>query len=205
MKKLIAILLAVFMLCGCAFAEQEDWYLATAAEHALKVGELIKDEAYMEMYAPSMGFDCLTSARNADFGTMKSAYRFQLPDAAGVRVLLQLMSGGELSGAALERTTAGLPSLFITMYMGMQSAENLAAASIATYSRTYIMPEGFEPCFYLLELDGAVVSVAFSATGEDTITVNAQALFPSEAEDTIEDILNDLTNGMMPLAYEKVL
>lgn len=203
MKKLFMTLLVLLML-GCpALAEEADWYLDKAQELAVKVGVLAKDESYFQMMT-GQSFDCAELLKTADFEKMVSAYRCTLPDEAGVRVILRLVSGGEMSDAALDWQIRSLPETVLTMYAGKRGADELAVASMLTYSRTYIAPENFEQCVYVLELDGAIVGVSFSRTGDETVTVSARPMFVDENEG-IADALDSLTAfGGIPVLIEQI-
>lgn len=202
MKRMLMLLL-VFALLGCsAMAEEGDWYLETAMEFAGKVGELVKDDAYVQSMT-GMELECLEPLKTADYSKMVSAHRCEMPDEAGVRVLLQVMTGWEMSDAALETWVAKIPVLPITMNNGKFGADELAASTLMVYSRTCSAPQDFAPCTYVLELDGAVIGVAFCATGEDTITISAQPVFGEEGG-TIGDLLSAFASGGFPMEIEKV-
>lgn len=201
MKKFLMLLLALAMMICPAMAEESDWYLDTAMELAGKVGELAKDDAYIELMS-SQTFASIEPLKAADFGKMISAYRCELPDEAGVRVMMQAASG-KLSDAALEVQISQLPKFPLTMYAAKLGSEAMSVSVILTYKQTYVMPENFEPCIYVIELDGAVVSAAFCKTGEDTVTVEVQPLFGKD-EGTMEDLLNALVEDNLPIASEKV-
>lgn len=202
MKRFLMLLMALVMLSCPALAEEVDWYLETALEHAGKVGELVKDETYHQLMT-SMEFECIDNIKAADFETLISAHRCTLPDEAGIRVLLKAVAGWELSDVAMNVQIATLPELPISLYIGMIGSNELAASTLLRYSRTYTAPENFEPCTYVLEMDGAVVAVAFCETGTDTMTVSAQPLFAKE-DTKIDDLLEDFVGGNIPMEIEKV-
>lgn len=202
MKKMICMMLAFLLMLSCSAWAEEDWYLDTALELAGKMGELAKDDAYIQMMT-SQTFACMEPLKTAVFSDVVSAYRCELPDEAGVRVLLKMISGWEMSDAALQYQTMGLPKLPLTLYAGTLSSEILAATSMLTYSMTYVAPEGFVPCLYVLELDGAYVGAAFMKTGEETVTVQVQPLFAKEGG-TFEDVLDGLNSVLIPMEVEQV-
>lgn len=202
MKRVLMILLVLALLGCSAMAEEGDWYLETAVEFAGKVGELVKDDAYVQSMT-GMELECLEPLKTADYSKMVSAHRCKMPDEAGVRVLLQAMTGWEMSDAALETWVAKIPVLPITINNGNFGSDELAASTLMVYSRTCAASEDFAPCTYVLELDGAVIGVAFCATGEDTITISAQPLFGEEGG-TIDDLLSTFASAGFPMEVEQV-
>lgn len=202
MKKRVSLLMALLALILPALAEGEDWYLSTSTELAQRVGELARDDAFTEMNI-SREFSCMEPARAADYSTLKSAYRVQLPDEAGMRVLTKMMYGGDISETACEYVVSGFANAFVNQYIAMEGAEVLAASTLLTYARTYEMPEDFENVLYVLEFEGAVIGVTFTGTGDTTITATAKP-FLSSGEVTIDGVLQGISEGEIPVAAEKI-
>lgn len=202
MKKWIAMLMALIVLCVPALAE-EDWYLTTAGELTEAVGELVRDEVYQESMT-SMHLDCVAAIQDADFATVKRAYRTAFP-VQKIRDWIK-SQGQDLTGltdAAWDRIVVSVPQMMLSMYNGRQSVDAVAASSIISVSRTYVMPEGFESCLLILELEGAVVGAAFLATGEDTVTVVVQPLF-CPANETAEDVLRQFREAKALCDFQQI-
>ena len=183
MKKLFSLFLVSLLLVSCAaLAEEESWYLKTARELTLCVGELARDESYLELLSGSH-FPCMDPLKTADFENILSAWQYEVPPLKGVLTLLGLVEGAQLSPTAMEYFDARMPAMIVSMYSGSYSAEAVAAASMLSYSRSYILPEAFKPCIIALELDSGAIAVSFSQTGEDTITATACPLFAGDGAD----------------------
>lgn len=200
MKRWLAALLALMLLAMGTAVADEDGYLSDARTLAEKVGELARDEAYQDNMTGA-DFDCIEALKEADFSALKNAWRCDIPAESLMRMLTE--AGGTLSEAGMERLMALLPSTILTMYNSRQGTESVAASSILTYACTYRMSEGFEPCLYVLELEGALVGVMFTATGEDTITATAMPIFPGEGQGA-EQVIDDLSAEEFPLTFEKI-
>lgn len=191
MKKFLSILLAILLLACPALAEEENWYLETAKELALSMGELAKDEAYLASMT-SASFDCLEPLKAADYENIVSAWIYAVPPVDGVLALLGAAEGAKMSRTAMDylntRFAATIPTLYNTSF---GSQEGLAAATMLSYSRSFSIPESFDPCIITLELDKGAIAVSFSQTGDDTITATACPLFgPADASpaDMVQDL-----------------
>jgi len=174
MKKVLALMLAL-LLCGCAFAESEDWYLAVAKQHAGILGELVNDEAYLKGHS----YNCLEGAKEVDFSTVISAYRVRFDEEAVLNRALRAFGMEDCSNAVREKHLGSLPSLVAASVRNAQGADAMAAATLVRWSETFVRPLNFCSCIYVLELDGLPVITTFSRTGDDTITVESAPLFTS--------------------------
>ena len=200
MKKLIAGMLALLMLlCGAALAD-EDGYLYNGMVLAEKVGELAQDDAYRAAVT-GRNLDCADSLKKAVFSDLKSAWRCEFPEDEVTKLLFE--NEPELSEAGKERMLTQLPSEIFSSYNGLMGTDELVAGTVLTYSRTYRMAEGFGPCIYVLELEGAMVGVAFVATGESTITASAMPIFYEEGS-SAEQVIDGLSMGELQLSFEKI-
>lgn len=190
MKRIFAMLLVlVLVLCaGAQAAEVSDWYLETAKEMALCVGELARDKAYQKTKSDE-DFEIIAPLREADFADVRSAWRFETYPADFWMMLMGAsMKEGKLSAAGQRVCEAEIPQMLVIQHNSALGATALAATTILTYERSYIMPEDFSPCVIALELNGAAVAVAFAQTGEDTITATACPLFHGEDETDAETV-----------------
>lgn len=190
MLKRVALLLAAMLLIGSAMAEESenDWYLDISMQLARDVGELAGDEAYIALVLPSLLGDEETSALNqADYTTLESAYRLTLPDVAELAELAGLPEGVQLSEMGLWMLETMIPDSILFSYVADKEIDSISRMSALSVTRTHTMPDGFEPCVYILEFDHALIGVAFSQTGEDTVSVVAKPLSGDESEnpDTI--------------------
>lgn len=176
MKRALALILALLMLACTAAAEEENWYLQTAKELTRRVGELAVDENYIKLYYGA-DFSCLDELRQADFEHPVSAWRYATPPLRGVLALL----GAQPSDAAMEYLESRVPTMALDMYAGKFGVESLTASTVLCYSRSYLLPEGFEPCIVALELDHGAVAVAFYRTGESSITAAARPLIDDQS------------------------
>lgn len=203
MKKYIALVLVGLMaLFAAAIAEQEDWCCTTACELTECLSELVNDDTYQEMYM-SRAFECVDTLKDADYSEVDALYFCKLPDDMGMRVLLGLMSQGKLSDVGKANAVRAFKSSAFTIYNGTIGTEAIAAASMLTYSCTYVMPSEFEDCAYIVETDGVLTGVTFVKTGENTITGTAVPLFQDDGA-TIEDTLNALKSGTVPMEITQI-
>lgn len=187
MLKRMALLLAAMLLIGSAMAEESenDWYLDISMQLAQDVGELAGDEAYIALVLPSLLGDEGTSALGqADYTTLESAYRLTLPDVAELAELAGLPEGEHLSEMGLWMLETVTPESILFNYIGYMDVDYLSRAAMLSVMRTYTMPEGFEPCVYILEFDHASIGVAFSQTGENTVSAAAKPLSGDGSENS---------------------
>lgn len=204
MKRMFAVALALSLFCtGLAFAQEEtqesDWYLETASELAQCVGELAGDEAYMQMMT-SNPFDILAPLQEADFTSVLGAWRMRIGE--GMISLMGSLNG--MSQTGRESLNSKMPSAILNQWNAYVSTEAVAASAMLAYTRTYSMPEDFEQCALILQLDGAQVGVAFMQTGVDTITATAYPLFLAE-DSSLEESIKAISQGDVPLmAVEKL-
>lgn len=187
MLKCMALLLAAMLLIGSAMAEESenDWYLDISMQLARDVGELAGDEAYIALVLPSLLEDEGTSALGqADYTTLESAYRLTLPDVAELAELAGLPEGEHLSEMGLWILETMTPDSILFNYVADKEINSISRMSVLSVTRTYTMPEGFEPCVYILEFDHVLIGVAFSQTGEDTVSVAAKPLSGDGSENS---------------------
>ena len=185
MLKRVALLLAALLLIGSAMAEESgsDWYLDISMQLARDVGELAGDEAYIALVLPSLLGDEETSALNqADYTTLESAYRLTLPDMVELAKVAGLPEDEHLSEMGLWILETMTPDSILFNYVADKEIDSISRMSALSVTRTYTMPEGFEPCVYILEFDHVLIGVAFSQTGEDTVSVAAKPLSGDESE-----------------------
>lgn len=185
MLKRMALLLAAMLLIGSAMAEESenDWYLDISMQLARDVGELAGDEAYIALVLPSLLEDEGTSALGqADYTTLESAYRLTLPDMVELAKVAGLPEGVQLSEMGLWILETMTPDSILFSYVADKEIDSISRMSVLSVTRTYTMPEGFEPCVYILEFDHVLIGVAFSQTGEDTVSVAAKPLSGDESE-----------------------
>ena len=202
MKKLLALLMAALMLTGAAFAEEDDWYLDTAEDLAACVGELAGDEAYQQLMS-GLEFEELDALKGVDYTAPVAAWRIEWSAAGDLLLALySTVEAGDLSDAGRDRFDQLVAQSLLQQANSAEGASWIALSTMLTYSRTYLMPEDFEACTYLLEFDGGLVGVAFSQTGDETITATAQPV--SLGDRSVEEWLQSL----MPLqlfSYEQVI
>lgn len=200
MKKLLAIVLAILISLSIpAFAEEENWYLNTAKELAIMVGEFSRDEGYQEMMGGH--FDVIDTIKTADFENILSAWRYGSPATDSMVSLLSIASNTPMCEAAQKYLADRFLGTIVSMHNSRYGAENLAAATVISYSCTYVMPDDFAPCIIALELDHAAIAVSFIQTGDDTITATACPLFGS-ADESFSETVQSL-NGPMPMLIKK--
>lgn len=102
----------------------------------------------------------------------------------------------ELTEAVTDEIDRRLPGMLISLVNGRVGAAWIAAANILTSSETHILPEDFQPGVLLLEYPGAYsIAVAFSRTGEDTITATATPV-PSGVMDSFSENLSPMESAL---------
>lgn len=182
MKRILTLLITAMLLVStCAFAEEENWYLETAKELTSVMGELAGDEGYLSMYTlqKHAGIDAFTEN---DFSEFSAAWQFYLPPQKGMQAIIGTMAGQEvrMGDLAWEYTYSRMMQMIPTQHNDSLGTEQVIAATILNYSRTYIMPEGFTPCAIVLAIEKDISFVSFSQTGENTITATVQPIFCPE-------------------------
>ena len=177
MKRLFCTLIALILALGVCVAEETDWYLETAKELAACAGQLAGDDSYIESMSSSEEIAALLRPfAAAESAPASHAWKLSMHSAASQKGLINMTLGADSSDAARERYLASLPAMAMNTKIGMQGCAAIAASTLATFSRTFIMPEDFEACAYVLQYGDALFFVSFTATGEDTITAAAQPL-----------------------------
>lgn len=187
MRKTMALVLSLLFLLGSISAARaeaapalsaDDWYLTEALSLAEAMSVLADNEAYVELFI-GMGED------TDGFADQMAQLSGLTPDAV-LRYTYRTDALENLAAAYQmdEVTTAlGKPAMEAVnrrMNVALGNLLNghvggslwLAVSSALTYTETYIMPEGFQPCALFLSYEGqeAAVLVTFSQTGEDTVT-----------------------------------
>lgn len=184
MKRLLSILLAALIMLTAFTASAENWYVTQGRQLAQRLHSLANDESYSYLYAEAGEITALIDDfAAADLSAPTEAQMLVLPETGGMLRLISLLGrlAGEkmpsLSETVTEEIDRRLPGMLISLVNGKVSAAWIAASSILTTSETHIRPEDFQPGVLLLEYPGAYsVAVAFSRTGEDTITATATAV-----------------------------
>lgn len=200
MKRLICLVLVLLCLTSVSFAEEENRYLDIAGELAKCVGILAKDTGYQSLVA-APHFEGLEEMAQADFETVISAYSIKIPEMKLFRFLLGISEEETMEDFSWEYMCSQAPMSVLNIYIGRLGAEALAMSSMLRYARTYEMPEGFEPCIILLEMDGAMVGTGFAKTGENTITASAVPFLSSE---DAGEIAEQLLGNVFPLNIKKI-
>lgn len=181
MKRFLSLfLLIVFLLCPPATAE-EDWYLETAKELAVRMGELVQDELYQYQYLLCEDSPAFASLKATDFQNPSDIWSIPISgELAGEIFALYGITGAQ-SEFGMEQLLLHMTTLLITN--GIQedrSYDAMLVQSAYAFSRTRRMPENFAPHFCLLEFDHALLAVAFTATGESCVTLTVTPVFVSE-------------------------
>lgn len=186
MKRFITwVVICIIALCPVCNAE-ENWYLQEGKRLAERVFGLAADETYVQMYTASGEIRKVVSDfAKSDFSQIVEARMLSLPDAQSIERLLGLISTlsgeeiPEMSDAVKTEMFKQIPGMLVTMVNNRQGVSWVAAtASVLRTSETYIMPEDFHPCVLLLEYPGEyAVAVAYTQTGEDTLTATATAVY----------------------------
>ena len=177
MKRFLSLfLLIVFLLCPPATAE-EYWYLETAKELAVRMGELVQDELYQRQYLLYEDSPAFASLKATDFQNPSDIWSIPI---SGEIFALYGITGAQ-SEFGMEQLLLHMTTLLITN--GIQedrSIDAMLVQSAYAFSRTRRMPENFAPHFCLLEFDHALLAVAFTATGESCVTLTVTPVFVSE-------------------------
>ena len=178
MKKFLTALLLVALLLQPLAALAENWYLEKGVSLANHVQTLAADESFIQLYSvyDADVMESIRSFANSDFSKPVSARMLSLQDTETAAMILSLIQGEEyaLSEVAEAEVLKRLPSMFINAINSRFGVNWIVTASVLTTSETHILPEDFQPGALMLQYPGDwSVAIAFSQTGESTVTATA--------------------------------
>ena len=195
MKRLLCILLVLLLTLSPLAALAENWYAEKGVILAERMHTLASDEAYVNTFTTDA--DVLEHVRalaEADLSAPVEARLLGLPDTESAAALMELLSMAgvdemlHLSETGKAEILKRLPASFISSINGRYGVTMVVASSILSTSETYIMPESFQPGVLFLQYPGEYsVAVAFSRSGEETISASAMPIYT--------EFITDLTAG----------
>lgn len=204
MKRIVCWIIAVLCAMPCALGEGsiQDWYFEVGAQMTKELGVLVSDEAYVEMYMAA-DLDCVDVLREADYEQVLEAYYYKMPSMLLMKLIMNLAEDEKMSDIAWELFEMRFPQMILSLYGGSKGSEALAATTMMTFSRTFSEPEDFSAGLLLLVVPDGMAGVAFTKTGDDTVTATIQPVFLMEsgAEETIEAIES---SSLIPMKAEKI-
>lgn len=193
---LICLILCVCFLCGSCASAEEKSLQKIAAELINDLHELANDEAYLEATASSISYykPYFASIAEADLTDMKSIVSVKIP---GTGLLMLITGSAKMSRPGREKALQSIYR-FGTIINARYGSDALAASAILTFSRTYLAPEFFSNCCWLVDCGDAIVCVSFIETGDGIITATAEPLFLSEGK-TMDDLKKEIRSSI-PIA-----
>ncbi len=208
-KKLLTLLLAL-LLCltsASAFAEaapvleEDSWYVDTGIRLAQDMCALADSEAYIELFIgmgmDTDGFADTMAALSGEEVEEVVVYRYKTD------ALETLAENYQMDEVTTALSAPAMESIYRRMNLSLGSLLNsyvggdlwMAIANALTYTETFLMPKDFVPCALFLRygdnMDAAVL-VAFSQTGEETITAMATFVRADVVEDEVAATYLDL-------------
>lgn len=204
MKKVFALLLALILISLAPLSLAEDWYLATADALADRLSILVTNETYLAFFIDvkqdgvSEELEMMAETSGKD---IRNVIRLRYaPEKVDQYVKNYFMSDrvdeytAMVQSEVLKRMNPSLSGMLNGIIGGTLWT---SLSSILSASETFAMPEGFESCVLGLDfgLDTAVL-VAFTQTGEDTVTATASYI-------RTESLDSELTAPYLNLLWEK--
>ena len=193
---LICLILCVCFLCGSCASAEEKSLQKIAAELISDLHELANDEIYLEATAGNTS-SCqayIMSIAEADLSDIKSIVSVKIP---GTGLLMLIAGSAKMSKPGREKALQSFYR-FDTIINARYGSNALAASAILTFSRTYLAPEFFSNCCWLVDCGDAIVCVSFIETGDGIITATAEPLFLSEGK-TMDDLKKEIRSSI-PIA-----
>lgn len=204
MKRILCLILAMLctgMVAMCE-ASDYDWYMEIGEQMTLDLGVLVSDETYLEFYGMS-DFECFDALRTADYEQIAEAYFCKMPSLLLLKAVANLSGEGKISDVAWEIFERRYPEMILTIYHGNLGANELAAITSMSFSRTFSAPEFFSAGLLLIEIPNGMTAIAFSKTGEDTVTATIQPVILKDG-DTAQTIAEIQSLSMLPMKAEKI-
>lgn len=188
---------------GCQTAPKQDTG-AFIRQESIRLAEemdsFAESEEYRKLYTASDFVDeALNELAAGDYSSPKTIYWGKSPETAIFQYLSQ-DGGKEISGlsqelqdAAMLRLNAAVAAGFIN---GGYGAETVAATTVVTTGKSYIMPEDWaENILVVLQYEGSYsVLVSFVKSGEGVITSNAS--FVKNEDRDLRDRLMEILPGL---------
>lgn len=177
-----------------AFIRQESIRLAE------EMDDFAESEEYRKLYVASDFLDeILDELAAGDYSSPETIYWGKSPEAA-IFQYLSGDSGKEASGLSQELQDAAMLRLNAAVAAGVinggYGAETVAATTVVTTGKSYIMPEDWdENILVVLQYEGSYsVLVSFMKSGEGVITSNAS--FVKNEDGDLRDRLTEILPGL---------
>ena len=192
MKKTISIVLlaamAALAVCGCAgtAGNTEEILAGKGLEMIARMDELASSEAYAgSMTSSNDMLGVVGLMGEGEYGEPKAIYSVNLPKDDTVMALMGERYGempGELSDWMLGKAYASLPAQLIAR----SGAEALAAASMVSYSDSFVCKGLAEPALYIYMFEGDYCAMAAFRPGQDG-AVSGSVMFVPYMEDALPE------------------
>lgn len=180
--------------------EVDDFYVEEAIKLIVESGNLAKDKEYIGYYTTD---DATTASvlklGEVDYSKPTNIYHLSA-DREQIKSNIKSWYGNEAEGFDIEKllnlnkvSFAALPGMINASY----GSQNLAALTMLTNSRGYVMPKDFKDNFALyFEYDGGYSAfVAFSRFGDEVISANMSFVMNGE-KDNLFLRINEITQGL---------
>lgn len=187
MKKMTALLLTVVLMLSAIPALAENWYVDKGSQLTQKLYTLVSHPAFASYFTSSEQILSITSEFAAsDLSEPLKATWLATPSLDSIFLMfmgLTAEGAADIPEPMTEYISTRVPDLFVTMSISSLDTAWIAATSILRLSETHIMPEDFQPGILLLDYPSDFsVAVAFTQTGEETLTASATVLPPVATE-----------------------
>lgn len=173
-KRLIAIAVIASVLglaaSGCCEGNPDATsFYSQGLEVVQILSEMIESETYVESYTQDAAIKSLIQERtDGDYSSPKAVYAISLPETA--RTAMTLLVGLELGSVPDDLRSYVAGNLFrslCSVLNGKSSSQSLAAASVCTFTKTFVDANASGDAIYLYTYeDTAPVAVTFTV-GED--------------------------------------
>ncbi len=180
--------------------EVDDFYIDEAIKLIVESGKLASDKDFISLYTSSDEMTAqVLELGAADYSKPSAIYHLSA-DKEQIIVNIKALAGEEIAEVDLEKllnhrklSFAVLPNLINASY----GPQNLAAISVLTNSRGYIMPEDFKDTFalYFEYEDGFSALVTFAEFGDGVISAN-MSFVNNGLKDNIFRRVFEITQGL---------
>ena len=204
----VAALVFAIGLSACGSDSETTSLYSEGLEIVQIMSEMVQSESYINLYTGDSSVQSIVqSLANGDYSSPKAVYAISVPEKSleAMAELDPLDSASEnLRGFALKRVFGAL----MTRVNAMSGAENLAAASICTASKTFVDENADDDIIYLYTYDNAVpIAVTFMAGDNKSVSANGVFVMDDklslDSAEEIETLFDGLTVEVTEIKPEK--
>lgn len=197
----VMILSGILMLSACSGplkkpVDLKEFFITMGVALTHDMDELAESKEYISLMSASDTLGkVIDRMASQDYSAPENAYLLKLPDDVLVRAMQNFPTQMNISVSVMEKLRYKISgSVFASKINAGYGAEMIAAASVTSWGKSYIQPEGWsENMVLLLEYKGEFSSiVSFMQSGEGVIS--GSSVFVKNGDKDILTIFNNCLN-----------